>query len=673
MIINRITINNFFRYYGKQDINCRVDKEKNVVVLIGKNGRGKTTIINAFQWTFYGKVSSPLTVDKMLNYNRLKEMPVNENEEAYVEIEFIENNETYIMKRSVNFLKNINEIAVKKGIPIVKLSKVKSDGNLQEINISNKYVNNIIPESLSGFFFFDGERIDRLAKVDGKKEIRQAILDTLGITAIENSIKDLESARKIIIKEISKYNEGGNESGLEKEHSELEIILKKREKELADCNKNIKEKKEIINECSEKLKSSGLSEINRLESDRHRLESKLKINKNYILDINKKIGLHISRNIRYYLISKKYSSVEKLLESKRQKGQLPSNIKITFINDILQREECICGCSLKDNIKAVNKIESLKANAGRNELDEAYTKIKGLIDNSKNNDGKNFLGIIDDYLKERSLKYTKIEELKKELEEVKKQLNTIGEKVEEIKKSEEIREKAESELSIYIKESGRIEGEITRLQSELNKVEKKIIRFEQNRSISRNKLNQIEVIKHLQNLNNEFKELFIKKVREDLDYRIKNIFSNITNKSYRVPYLTEDFDLKILNKLNNNSKEEVLSTGEGQIMSLSFIAALVSYAKNNKNSGIASTFLGDDYPIVMDSPFGNLDENHTENVAKNIGNLASQVIIIVSQKQWNGHVENNIKNQVIRKYIMNDGEILNNSNQEYTYIVEERS
>ena len=111
----------------------------------------------------------------------------------------------------------------------------------------------------------------------------------------------------------------------------------------------------------------------------------------------------------------------------------------------------------------------------------------------------------------------------------------------------------------------------------------------------------------------------------------------------------------------------MLSTGEEQITSLSFIGALVSYAKDNKDNIILSKLTGEDYPIVMDSPFGNLDEIHTINVAANIGKLAPQVIIVVSNKQWEGYVESNIKDQVIRTYKISDGEKIHGIG-EYTQI-----
>ena len=104
----------------------------------------------------------------------------------------------------------------------------------------------------------------------------------------------------------------------------------------------------------------------------------------------------------------------------------------------------------------------------------------------------------------------------------------------------------------------------------------------------------------------------------------------------------------------NQEQSQVLSTGEGQITSLSFIGSLVEYAREKTKQEFLSDFSGGDYPIVMDSPFGNLDTTHTSNVAQNIGKLASQVIIVVSDKQWNKDVEDNIKHQVGKMYKMYD-------------------
>ena len=86
------------------------------------------------------------------------------------------------------------------------------------------------------------------------------------------------------------------------------------------------------------------------------------------------------------------------------------------------------------------------------------------------------------------------------------------------------------------------------------------------------------------------------------------------------------------------------------------------------HSKLLSDFGGGDFPIVMDSPFGNLSAGHKQNVAREIGNLASQVIVIVSDEQWSSTVERNIMPRVNMIYLMSDGDIENQNVGEHTVV-----
>jgi len=164
-------------------------------------------------------------------------------------------------------------------------------------------------------------------------------------------------------------------------------------------------------------------------------------------------------------------------------------------------------------------------------------------------------------------------------------------------------------------------------------------------------------------LNEEIRQLFIEITREDMDEKIKSVFANISRKEDREACLNEKFELTIRNKISH--QPQILSTGERQITSLAFIGALVSYAKEKTNSDLITDFSGGDFPIVMDSAFGNLDPTHKANVAKGLPQLASQVIVIISDEQWKGTVEENIAERVHTVYNMCDGQYAGNDD-EYT-------
>ena len=111
MIINSIEMSYFFRMYKSDKIVLSKDKEKNVTVIKGDNGTGKTTMLSAFSWVFYGKVEPPLVVEEMLNKKRLSEMKEGEFETSYVQVEIENNNKKYILKRSLKFRKKEKYIA----------------------------------------------------------------------------------------------------------------------------------------------------------------------------------------------------------------------------------------------------------------------------------------------------------------------------------------------------------------------------------------------------------------------------------------------------------------------------------------------------------------------------------------------------------------------------------
>ena len=110
MKLNRLTINNFYRYYGKQEIVFSTDNDKNVTVLRGENGAGKTTLLNAFYWVMYGDVMEPLTIKGMLNNRAAEEMKNSSIETSYIKLEFEDRGTEYTILRKQKFIKQNNVI-----------------------------------------------------------------------------------------------------------------------------------------------------------------------------------------------------------------------------------------------------------------------------------------------------------------------------------------------------------------------------------------------------------------------------------------------------------------------------------------------------------------------------------------------------------------------------------
>ena len=57
MYIKDIELNNFRIYKGKNKISLLPSEDKNIILISGKNGFGKTTFLMSLVWCLYGKTN----------------------------------------------------------------------------------------------------------------------------------------------------------------------------------------------------------------------------------------------------------------------------------------------------------------------------------------------------------------------------------------------------------------------------------------------------------------------------------------------------------------------------------------------------------------------------------------------------------------------------------------
>ena len=97
----------------------------------------------------------------------------------------------------------------------------------------------------------------------------------------------------------------------------------------------------------------------------------------------------------------------------------------------------------------------------------------------------------------------------------------------------------------------------------------------------------------------------------------------LTNKpeEYDRIEIDEQFNVSVMDKKNNIVHREALSTGERLVVALSFILGLKQASEK-----IA--------PLVLDTFFTNLDEEHFGNIVKALPKFADQVILILTKLEY---------------------------------------
>ena len=94
------------------------------------------------------------------------------------------------------------------------------------------------------------------------------------------------------------------------------------------------------------------------------------------------------------------------------------------------------------------------------------------------------------------------------------------------------------------------------------------------------------------------------------------------------------------------------STGENQILSLSFIGGIIDRVREWSEQKLLSVPESNTFPIVMDSPFGSLDRISRRQIAKILPQLANQLVVLVTKTQWRDEVETEMQPKIGRQYLL---------------------
>lgn len=203
MYIKEVELNNFRIYKGVNRISLAPQKGKNIIIVSGQNGFGKTTFLMSLVWCLYGKNMEQVDtmykkeIENKGNYTKYITDSMNRKSAEEGETEF----SVSISFSEVNVQNVLCDVVVKRCYNIVSGTSDKVEilisGQPQEL-IENLSQDNqkgeeifirefILPIAIAKFFFFDAEKITSLAEItqkDPTQRIKQSIFRSLGYSKI---------------------------------------------------------------------------------------------------------------------------------------------------------------------------------------------------------------------------------------------------------------------------------------------------------------------------------------------------------------------------------------------------------------------------------------------------------------------------------------------------------
>ncbi|AGO59993.1 AAA family ATPase [Ferroplasma acidarmanus] len=628
MYINNIIIKNF-RLYKNVNIDFNSANNKNIAIIIGDNGKGKTTFLNAIAWCLYGKESN---TSKNIGLSLINNIAKNDNEnEIRVSIIMTDKQKNkFEIVRALNNTNNRPQFYV--------LYKSEDSREYQPILDAENFIEKHFPESIMHYFLFDGEMLEEYFQNDNekiKKEVYNLsnieLLDKVNthIKAVLTDIKyrvrnkNIISTNKIDT-EIEQINQGIDEQtrSLEKQKHDIQDAKNNRDnlrKQLQGIP-SISDKEELIDAYKNELKN--------IKKDRDGIEIELYST--------------LIKEDPYIITMKESKEITEDLSNKIDKGEIPPMYKKDFLTNILDKNVCICGRDL--DVDSKNLLTQLYNNTNEetnnsDSLSVLYHTLKDF--DSHVNSFRNTIQNLHD--KDAKLE-DKFNSTSKSMEKIQNEID--GYDNEQIK----IWQK---ELKDYDEEIENGDIKIGEINSAINQFNKQlpIKQKEYTEALKSNKetegyRKEINFINKIIDAVKLSKDNITNNMKKQIEKTTNEIFLEIIEKqqTFKEVHISDNYSFSVKD-INDEESLGTLSAGERESLALSFIAAL------NDITEI-------DVPIIADTLLGRLDPNVKENIANIFDNIftGTQLILLVTESEFTDKFRNKIEDKCsgIFKLIYNE-------------------
>ncbi len=685
MKFSKIEIENFRQYYGIVDIDLSTDKQKNIIVIGGRNGYGKTNLLLSVVWCLYGDKISQIDdhfkkeIQKEKNYSSFMQQSINwtakkeniDNFSVTIRIDETELPELKMLNSNsadaVIIKREFNVNTMQEGLQIIDPTsniELFSDED-DKINFINDY---IIPIDAGKFVFFDAEKIAEIANLSIKDEgsfINDALGKILGLDTYETLIDDIETYINNLKKEGATKNLQEQIADKENAIKLSEISIERFEEENADRLKEIDKLKKSIREFDNLISSQSkqgnskfdreaiLTEINDLKAKETELAEKfnelseilpLTILSGKLEEVSEHIEQQESNLVTEKIASDNSKKIENFIEQLFNKPPEPENS--TF--------------SLKDKMFYYNKAQDLSHKLFSQD-NQIVTELE--FEHDLSNADKKMIQDAIDLVNTQSKDFfeTTIDEYnatKIKLSELNNKLSKVDADLEDdiILEYYSKKEKADFQLSEANQKIGENKANIAKEEmnvKRLNQAYQALLK-----KVEINKKNKIKISK-----SNEYLEVLKKFVFEQKEEKKESLAKNILEEmqklmhklntsenkfvaDVKVTILAEGNGMRITlyNSDDEEIKKEVLSQGEKQLYISSLIKAILKESIQS-------------LPIFIDTPLGRLDDEHIKNILLYYyPDLSEQVVILSTNNEITPKRFNDISDSVSKSYLLaNDG------------------
>jgi DNA sulfur modification protein DndD len=620
VILRRLRLRDFRQFRGEHEVVFASGSDRNVTVLTGVNGAGKTGLFYALNWALYGEAE---TLPGSLVNKAAAQEPT---PRSWVEVAFVHDGSEFIARRELGVTPSGYEREIS-----FTLSRLDSGGRVKEIQDPSAYVNVILPKDARRYFFFDGERIDELSRPGHEQEVREAVRSVLKLKVLERTSQHLDDAAKDYQKALRQQGQLDDEQrGLIDAAEELDRSIRAREDELAELRQRITKLEHQVQGARAKL--DRLVEIREIQAERREVEALAERLRADFDDASETLREAVGRGAAVVAASA-LERARAVLEEKRAAGEIPTGIRQQLIEDLLRERICICGRPLDEPAT-----EALTARHGHSVSSDVAESVLNTASDIRLLQAR---AADTSVVLERGV--ARRAELREDMTDNDRRLEDISERLrgdftEDVAQLEESRRYLEDRLRDSLVEAKVGEREMGELRAQLAKTRAQLGSLE-SRSVEGERAKRRW---ELATASAEAARVVLTHFSADMRGRIEDATDEIfkmfvwKEKQFLAVRVTEDYKLEVDDRFGTATLAG-LSAGERQVLSLAFIAGM-------------SKVTGEEAPIVIDTPFGRLSEMPVTSIVTELPKIAKQLVLFVTDREMDDEARSLIEPRIGREY-----------------------
>jgi DNA sulfur modification protein DndD len=640
--IRSIAITDFGPFKGEQQIEFPGDD--GVSIIYGENMRGKTTLLNVIRFALFGKIiargNTQADLHQIGNWETVKE----KGKYGFkVVLDFEHEGSKYQLTREYKPRSGVT--TPQSDLDYQQDIYLKKDGSVLGPDARNSELARIMPEAVSRFFLFDGELLQQYEELlrnesDMGRSIKEAIERILGVPILTNGRADLGELHKEAQKREAKAAQknqktkelGNHHEALLKQRDGIQEETVRLKGDLAKLRASKSAKEEMLRK-SEKTKSL-LDERSRLQDDINTMEAQLKEKEE-----KKKDLLTVAwRGLLTSRIRAAREGLEQVLKESRDAYQrsLVSADMAEKLSKALDDGKCsTCGQDLSADAKAslsalvtesVSPEERAKIEARIQELDSRITALK----QSEAASNEAVIREVQNAVGNLKVRKANAED---RLTEIKDQTKDLDETA--VRRLFSEYEKTIADMSILQEGIKKQDEALNTISDTIAKVESEMAKFA-DADLDAERARK-ELCEKLRDLFAGAVDLYRERLRSKVQKDATDLFLKLTSEpEYKCLKINDSYGLTIVHE--DGSEIPVRSAGAEHIVALSLMGAL------QRNAPLRG-------PLVMDSPFGRLDEKHTTKVVQALPGMADQVMLLVYESELNPtQARNDLKGLLRKEY-----------------------